>query len=208
MLHTSCPDLKLSLQERCCIVVRAAKGFTRPVLSKAEIRCIPDDVLDAHVDLTAKRKLNRNLRSHTHESDFVKVGDLVQVSLKTDNARWGYWSSPRAVLAIDLKGGLITVPGRGMPAMSAAFEDTCVVPHGFDHSSIVQSAIDDLDGHMEEMLGGVNANDICSPPTEQGSIEDNSDDESKSDAGNFSGEPPMLPTTGERVEIFWSLNRQ
>lgn len=177
------------------------KGFTRPVLSKSEIRAIPNEIVEAHVNLSAKRKLNRILRSHVHRNEAIKIGDMVQVYVKNDKSKRGSWSSPRILLSIDDEAGSVVVPGRGGQRMSAAFEDLRLVPCEDPLSTIVQSAIDELDSYIDELV-----NVSSSTDTPSSSQEKNLQDGSDVDVCDFSGEKPMRPSEGDRVEIFWPLD--
>lgn len=53
------------------------RGFFPSVLSKAETSAIPKEIVEAHLNLSAKRKLNRILRSHVNRHEAVKVDDVV-----------------------------------------------------------------------------------------------------------------------------------
>lgn len=177
-----------------------AKGFTRPALSAAEVKCTLVDIIDAYVNLTAKRKLNCILRSHSHSYESVKTCDLVQVYTKNDNAKRGSWSSPRAVLAVDREGRFVTLPGRGKRPISAACEDTCFVFVYDSFSSIGQSATDELYGQVENTLDDTDSHDNLA--TEHGTHDTSKND----DGGNYKSNvcksdcsSQKWPNMGERV---------
>lgn len=66
--------------------LKLAKEFTCPVLNNSEFQSIPDEIVRAHVNTYAKRRLNRILRSYSLVSKSFKVGDMVQVYVK--NNKW------------------------------------------------------------------------------------------------------------------------
>lgn len=179
-----------------------AKGSTRPVDSPSTIRSIPENIIESQDKITAKRKLNRILRSNTLQTHSFKPGDIVQVYLNDDNAKRGAWSSPRVILSIDHDSGSIVVPGRGRKRVIAAVEDARAVPDEDPLVTVVQLVIDELGSYIDDVLKVISPNDdkndgSYSPPT--------SNRESDCD---FSPAQPTRPNTGDRVEVFWPDDNQ
>jgi len=55
-----------------------AKGFSRPIWNQS-IKPVDSELIEAHDNLCAKRKMNKILRSHSHDRNVIGTADLVQV---------------------------------------------------------------------------------------------------------------------------------
>ena len=128
------------------------KGFTKPLSSNNQPIPVPEDVIAAHETLKAKRKLNLILRSHKFETPHISVGDQVQIFVKNDQGKFGKWLSARPVIKIDVNAGSVTVPGSKGHTITAAFEDTRHAIIDDDLAELVQTAIDDIDSQLDEII--------------------------------------------------------
>lgn len=180
-----------------------AKGLHRPVIGDAEVKSVPHEIVEAHVDIKARRKLNRILRSHSHEYGPFKICDMVQVYVKADNTKRGSWSSARIILSINYDASSVVVPGRAGRRMSAAFKDVRAVPADNPLSTLVQYAIDELDALIDKIVD-VHESSHDKSPKHDRSLNDST--EVDRDVCYFSGEPAMRPNMGERVEAYWPLD--
>lgn len=90
-----------------CSAHELAKGYTRPAVSGSFPAPVPHDVLQAHEDLAAKRKLTRILRSKSIVDLPVNVSDLVQIFIKHEKQKRGQWSSPKTILSFDKNSGTV-----------------------------------------------------------------------------------------------------
>ena len=115
MFQTTYTETTLSL------LTSFPKGHTRTVSHKLPV-LLPNEVLDAHRDIIAKRKLNPILRSKAVKYKIIKVGDLLQVFQK-DKEKRGKWSLPTHVLAYDPSVPIVTVLGAQGRIINAATED-------------------------------------------------------------------------------------
>lgn len=91
-----------------------AKGFTKQVDVSSPILEVSQDLLDAPLQLQAKRKPTLILRSKS-------VTDLVEDYVKHDKENRGKWLTPRTILSIHSCSSTVTVPasnGRSMDAVS------------------------------------------------------------------------------------------
>lgn len=61
-----------------------AHGYTRP-LHSSDPTPLPPDIVEAHKELIAKRKLNLIQQSHAIKENRINTGDLVQVFVKKEN---------------------------------------------------------------------------------------------------------------------------
>lgn len=114
-----------------------AEGLSSPLLKETAIPSIPNDIVEAHINIVARRKLNRILRLHAFNTDSFKPGNMTQVYLKNDTAKLGSWSSPCIILSIDQEGGFVVAPGRSGKRASATFEDTRAKPYDNPLDAIV-----------------------------------------------------------------------
>ena len=80
-----------------CSAHELAKGDTRWISSGSFPALVPFEILGAHSELRAKRKITRVLRSKATVDIPVKVGDLFQVFIKHQNDKRGNWSSSKVV---------------------------------------------------------------------------------------------------------------
>ena len=176
-----------------------AKGFSRPICNQS-IKPVDNELIEAHDNLCAKRKMNKILRSHSYDRNVIRTGDLVQVYIKNEKQKRGSWSSPRQVLAIDHDGGFVVVPGRGSRKISAAFEDTRIAPGCDQLSVIIQSAVDELDESVDDIVSIATINDV------NGTKADESSDGASMDVTDFSSDERRLPSEGDRIQVFWPLD--
>lgn len=65
------------------------KGYCKPILPGASPIPFVQEIFDAQLQLDAKRKLTRILRSRSLQKSQVKVGDLVEVFVKTGKEKRG-----------------------------------------------------------------------------------------------------------------------
>ncbi len=108
-------------------------------------------ILNAQKELIAKRKLNRILRSKAVTPPTITVGDVVQVYLKSENAKRGSWSAPKTVVNFDPESGIVTLPGKNGKLLRPAIEDVryaVASPFAAD----VQRANDELDDQIDDAL--------------------------------------------------------
>lgn len=69
-----------------------AKGYARPIQNEVIPKQLPQELVDAHQTLLAKRKLTLILRSKTFAESPIAVGDLVQILIKKEHEKRGKWS--------------------------------------------------------------------------------------------------------------------
>lgn len=117
-----------------------------------------------------------------------------------DKAKRGAGSPPRNIVEINHEGGFVTVPSRAGKRIRAAFGDTRAVPSDDQLSSLVHSAIYELDPFIAEMFDAMPG--VFVYPTS----DDRGDDKSSSDVFEFTNSVPLRPDTGSRVEVFWPLD--
>lgn len=89
-----------------------AKGYMRPVTPTDSPISIPAEVLEAHTNLSTRRKLTSILRRKATTDLSFKVGDLVEVFAKQPIKKQGKWSLPKLVLSVNPKTQKEVVPGR------------------------------------------------------------------------------------------------
>ena len=128
-----------------------AHGYTRPLLSSAPT-LLPPDIVKAHKDPIAKRKLNLILRSHAIKENRINTGDLVQVFVKKENVKRGSWSQPRPVLQYDHNSRTVTVAGKGGKYLEVEIEDVrhALAPHAL--TQILQEAMDVCDESVTDAI--------------------------------------------------------
>lgn len=129
-----------------------AKGYTRPLHPKSHVCPIPPEIVEAHVDLLAKRKLHLIMRTQVSPSQTFDVGDLVEIYIKNEHGKRGRWSSPRLVTSVNREAGFITVPGKRGHTCNAAFEDVRLAVEDDTFAYSIQSAIDTLDDSISASI--------------------------------------------------------
>ena len=70
----------------------------------------------AHGELIARRKLNKILRTNAIKETAVRVGDMVQVFIRTDNEKRGNRLLPETVLSYGIACRTLTVSGARGPS--------------------------------------------------------------------------------------------
>ena len=88
------------------------KGFTKPLDNNPERNVIPDDVLEAHDALQARRKLLLILKSKAVKELTVKVGDPLEIYSKQQHEKRGTWSAAKPILSVHKESRSVTVPGK------------------------------------------------------------------------------------------------
>ena len=211
----------------------AAKGYTRPVNSEVPPVPVDAELLEAHANLVARRKLTKILRSHSLSEKDFRPGDLVQVYVKRGKEKRGRWLSPRQVISINTDAGMLSVPGAAGRQISVAFEDARAAHVQSEITDMIQESIDKLDNGIEEILSTPDATsyndqiqnssqDLSTDHLHINNYDDNeyhissdNDDENShiSDDEDVSPEPEIvtppqndLPSVGDRVEIFWPID--
>ena len=104
------------------------------------------------------------------------------------------------MLAIDHDGGFVVVSGRGSRKISAAFEDTRIAPGCDQLSVIIQSAVDELDESVDDIVSIATINDVI------GTKADDSSDGTSMDVTDFSSDERRLLSEGDRIKVFWPLD--
>lgn len=98
---------------------------------------IPDDIIESHERLQAKRKLSLVLKSKAILEITLVVGDTVEVFQRRGHEKRGSWSVRTPVLSIDHSSRSITVPGKEQQYHTVAIED--VRPATPKHSLFILS---------------------------------------------------------------------
>lgn len=167
-------DYKLSSELRTLQVVRIskdlygnniasafelAKGLSRLVSSFSSINPVPPEIVEAHINLVSKRKLNVIHRTHATPTQSCNVGDLVKAYHKPDKAKSGAWSSPLLVLSVNNEARFVTVPGRSGHSRNVALEDVRLGQHEASFGHAIQRATDELDDSFSDALDRIDVQD-------------------------------------------------
>lgn len=70
-----------------------AKGYTRPF--EGSPISLPQEMLDAHLNMQARRKLSMIMRSKATKEIPLSIGEMVEVYQKGMNGKRGHWSVPK-----------------------------------------------------------------------------------------------------------------
>ena len=176
-----------------------AKGYTKPVDNTILPQSTPQELLDAHHELKAKRKLTLMLRSQVSKDICVNAGDLVQVYIQKDKEKKGKWSSPRTVLKIDKDSGIVTVPGSTGRPSSFAVEDVRLAVIDDDFAKHISETNDQLSDILEDALEAAVQAENSDNITNEVSTEYVPD-------FDHDGEPVSSPSVGDRVEVYWPVD--
>lgn len=233
----------------------AAKGYTRPIHPYVSPVPVDRELLEAHSNLVARRKLTRILRLHSLTDQNFRLGDLVQVYQKQGHQKRGKLLSPRQAIDIDKDAWILSVPGSAGRKITVAFEDARAAHVQFDITSMIQESIDRLDEEIDDILDdhqsaqkeshesspvaydeGKESEEIHSLLDDVNPVDDVSDtsndleentnpsldvnaepnhlsiddshhaDDHQSPSEDFQPEEHIVPSVGDRVEIFWPLD--
>lgn len=78
-----------------------AKGFTKPV-DRNHVRDVLKDIVDAQLQLSARRKMALILKSKSTFEEHGNVRDMVEVYNKTGMGKRSVWSTSKTVLSITM----------------------------------------------------------------------------------------------------------
>lgn len=123
-----------------------------PVFSFSLINPVPPEIIETHINLVAKRKLNVILRSRATPTKSFNVGNLVQVYYKHEKAKCGAWSSPHLFLSVNNLAEFVKVPGRSSHSRNVAFEDVRLAQDEDIFRHAVQLAIAGIDDSYSDSL--------------------------------------------------------
>lgn len=190
-----------------------AKGYTKPINGNPP-KTIPDDIIEAQENLSAKRKLAMILKSKATIEEYVSVGDMIEVYHKTGMKKKGVWSTPKIVLSVDHDSRSVTVPGRAGKRSTVALEDIRKALPENSFEETIQLSLDKLEESIEDELLETSENENIKWDYE------NDDDSSQSNEiqiatedADFSGNGPIIDSEqskkvarGDHIEVFWPLD--
>lgn len=101
-------------------------------------------------------------------------------------------------MSVDKSVGIVTVPGSRVKTITAAGEDVRLAVTGDEHSQAVIELIDELQELMD--VEKDNSEDELNLKT---NIEENEDS-----IGIHSDEPALVPQSGDRLDIYWTLDNK
>ena len=189
-----------------------AKGFTKPVVSDAQARPLHPDLMNAQLQLEAKRKFTRILRSKAIDNTPVAIGDLIEVFVRHGKNKKGKWLSPRCVLSIDPRSGSLTVPGSSGRTITAAFEDVRAAMNTDSFATIVQESIDTLEREISDALDQIatdSSADECVSSRDHDEVAAQTDGEVAAQMDSIddtADNTPVSPSIGDRIDVFWPLD--
>ena len=127
------------------------RGFIKPIDHGQPVP-VPLDVLEAHKNFQASRKMKLILRNNAITELPIKIGDSFQVYIHGNHGKRGKWLSPRTLMEYDTKSRTVTVPGARNKLLTAAVEDVRIVMNDDSSSQLVTEAIDKLDESIEDAM--------------------------------------------------------
>lgn len=127
-----------------------AHGHSLPVCGQREV--VPQDILDAHLTLAAKRKLARILRARSTDDLVVVHGDMVEVYVKRDTDKAGKWSSPRVFVKATSSAWTVSATVSRSNTMQAAVRDVHPVVLEGSFASHMRTVNDALNNAMSQVL--------------------------------------------------------
>ena len=121
-----------------------AKGYTKPITG--DPKSIPDDIIDANLKKSARRKVSKILKSKATKEIPLSVGDMVEIYRKVNKK--GIWSEPKQILSINHEGRYLTVPAKKGSHYTVGIEDVRKSIENNDLSQLVSDSIDKLDNEI------------------------------------------------------------
>ncbi len=177
-----------------------AKGFTKPIMNEPIDNLIPDDIIESHEKLQARRKLVLILKSNAIQELPIHIGDLVEVYVKKDHEKRGSWSTPKPVLSVNHEARSVTVPGKDQRVKTVSIEDLRPATPELGLAKTVQEGIDLLDDMLLDLTNATPTYEENMPGGN--SVADSNDDEFSSDDQTF------VPAVGSNISVFWPLDKQ
>jgi len=181
-----------------------AKGYTRPLYNGKAPVFVPIEIMEAHQNLKAKRKLTMILRSKACTDERFSPGQLVQVFIKQGKEKRGKWSSDKPVLSYDDESRSVTVPGASGRKIVAAVEDVRPAIEKDSFAIAVQESIDELENSVETELG--NLVGIEDSKEDKNFSEDAESNDDKNMSDDELGLTNSGPSVGDKVQVYWPLD--
>lgn len=130
------------------------KGFARPITADDASRGkeLHDDFMQAQKTLEAKREINTILRSKSVPDQAIAVGDLVEVYIRTSNAKCGTRKSSRSVLAFNQQTWTITVSASAGRNMEAALKNVCPALCSKSFEKLARGVREEMDASVEHLF--------------------------------------------------------
>ena len=192
-----------------CSAQELAKGYTRPATVGSYPVIVPEDILQAHDNLLAKRKLTRILRSKTTSDIPVKVDDIIQIFIREQKDKRGKWSVPKVILDFDRNSGTVAVPGKNGKTIKAAIEDVRPALPENTLASAVQDGIDTLSRSLDDVIDQLGS-EAPYDTTEGSDFNIAGQPKSIDYVENFLEDTEEnltpLPTVGDSIDVYWPLD--
>lgn len=187
-----------------CSAHELTKGYTRPLAGNFPA-VVPEEIIQAHQNLIAERKLTKILKSKAITNAQFCVGDLVQIYVKNQHQKRGKWSSSKVVLSYDKESGTVTVPGKNGCEVRAAVEDVRPACKEDTLEAFIQEAMDQMADTLDSLI-----DEKCSYDNRE-AIEDSvPHPPSAVQAGNFDFESDQTlvpaPSVGDSIDIYCPLD--
>lgn len=159
-----------------CLLFELAKTLTKPVNSKPVDIVILAEVLEAHGQHQARRRLALKLRSKAVTENLMSIGDFIKIFQKRDDIKRGKCSGPKIVLSINPTARSIMVPGLNGPTITAAYKDAWPSLSSLSFAQLIQEAIDSIHESLHETKAYANSSsvDYCHYSTSSADFADSS----------------------------------
>lgn len=131
---------------------KMVKSFSYPPISNQMCSYVPNGMSIAQKNLQARRKLTKILRSKASKEIPLSVGQLVEIYMKKDKDKRGFWSATQAVLSVDYSELSITVPGKNGQPKPVGFEDIRTDLPKDCFSTNIQESIGNLDDIIQDLI--------------------------------------------------------
>lgn len=186
-----------------------AKGYTRPLICSQLPVSVPQEIVTAHQNLVARRKLCLILKSKATNDEPVRPGDLVEIYIKLKNGKRGEWTAPRPVLSYDRSTNTVSVPGANGKTVRAAIEDVRPALRNDALAQQIQVSIDEIQDELASLVEtNTETQDNDSHRSYDRSTEMIRQNEDE-DSFSINDEPYFTasndPGVGDKIEVFWPL---
>lgn len=187
------------------------KVCTKP-LERNNMKTVPDDAIEAHNKLQARRKLRLILKSRATIQDHIVVGDIIEVYNKTGMNKRGVWSTPKILWGNNYDARTFMVPRKQEKRAVVAAEYCRLAVPEESFASMIKIAMDRLDEGIENLVLDENeehmkdtGDDIRRVETQNAELSD------LSVASNINNDTTTLAAEldrGYRFMVYWPIDKR
>lgn len=156
------------------------------------------------------------LKSKALNEPIASTGGMIEVYHKEGFEKRGHWSTPTAVLSVDLDARTVSIPGSRNREVTVCFENIRPAPEFSDFVQLISEAIDTFDQEMDIYFENPDYDELQSStdtlshletkPVQNENFDTANHQISRFDADSSTNEPNIEPRISDHIAVFWPLD--